>query len=194
MRGDVFSIAYLAGFAIASAIRLSYARRHSRSEIASRHETVLDVVLVSFAGLGMAVGPVYVFSPWLDFADYARAAWAGWLGVAVSALGLWLLWRSHADLGRNWSPDLHVTREHTLITDGVYRRLRHPMYAAHLLWAVSQVLLLPNWVAGPAMLAFFLPMCLVRIPIEERMMIERFGAEYRAYMARSGCLIPRLRR
>ena len=74
---------------------------------------------------------------------------------------------------------------------GVYRFVRHPMYAAHLLWAVAQVLLIPNWITGPAMLVFFVPMYLVRVPREERMMLEHFGDAYRRYRARTGAVLPR---
>ena len=37
-----------------------------------------------------------------------------------------------------------------LVTNGIYRRIRHPMYSAFWLWAIAQALLLPNWIAGPA--------------------------------------------
>ncbi len=43
---------------------------------------------------------------------------------------LWLFWRSHADLGRNWSQAFELRKGHELITHGVYRVVRHPMYAA----------------------------------------------------------------
>jgi protein-S-isoprenylcysteine O-methyltransferase Ste14 len=66
------------------------------------------------------------------------------------------------------------------------------MYAAHLLWGFAQALLLQNWIAGLAMLMFFLPVYLYRVPREEQMMIEHFGEEYRLYMSRSGRIIPRL--
>jgi protein-S-isoprenylcysteine O-methyltransferase Ste14 len=45
-------------------------------------------------------------------------------------IGLWLFYRSHADLGTNWSITLEIREQHRLITQGVYRRIRHPMYSA----------------------------------------------------------------
>ncbi len=105
---------------------------------------------------------------------------------------LWLFWRSHADLGLNWSVTLEIRKEHQLITNGVYRSIRHPMYAAIWLFSLAQALLLANWLAGPAALVTFAPMYLLRTPREERMMCEIFGQEYRDYMARTGRLFPRL--
>ena len=103
-----------------------------------------------------------------------------------------MLWRSHADLGRNWSATLHITGEHSLVTGGVYRHIRHPMYTAHLLWAVAQGLLLSNWLAGWAFFVLSIPLYVIRIPKEEQMMLERFGEEYSAYKSRTGMLIPRM--
>jgi protein-S-isoprenylcysteine O-methyltransferase Ste14 len=143
--------------------------------------------------LGLIFLPlVYLLTPWLDFADYRLPAWAGWAGAAVFAAALWLLWRSHADLGRHWSATLQVQQEHSLVTQGVYRSIRHPMYAAHWLWAVAQALLLQNWIAGPSMLVTFLPSYLVRVPREEQMMLDHFGQEYRQYMQRTGRVVPRV--
>ena len=42
--------------------------------------------------------------------------------------------------------------------------------------------LLANWIAGPA--------CLVRVPREERMLLDHFGEAYRAYSTRTGRVVP----
>jgi protein-S-isoprenylcysteine O-methyltransferase Ste14 len=58
------------------------------------------------------------------------------------------------------------------------------------LWGVAQTLLLQNRVAGFSSLVLFLPLYLLRVPREERMMVEEFGDEYRAYMDRTGRILP----
>ena len=107
-------------------------------------------------------------------------------------IGLWLFYRSHADLGTNWSITLEVHEQHRLITQGVYRRIRHPMYLALALYSLGQALVIPNWVAGPSTLITFAILFALRVHAEERMMFERFGAEYAAYSARTSRLIPNL--
>ena len=80
----------------------------------------------------------------------------------------------------------------TLVTQGVYQYIRHPIYAAVWLTGLAQLSLLANWIAGLAGLLSFLPVYLVRVAREERMMLDHFGDEYRAYMNRTGTIMPRL--
>jgi protein-S-isoprenylcysteine O-methyltransferase Ste14 len=112
----------------------------------------------------------------------------------VLAAGTWLFWRSHADLGVNWSARLALRDRHDLVTAGVYARVRHPMYAALIISGAGQALVLANLIAGFSLLAAALVFYSIRIPREERMMIDAFGDRYRTYMARTGRVFPRFGR
>ena len=133
---------------------------------------------------------LYLFTPLLNFANYTLPVFAPWCGSVLMLLAVWLFWRSHADLGRNWSVSLEVRKGHQLITQGVYRRIRHPMYTAIFLYCLAQGLLLPNWLAGWSSLVPFTIMYLLRVRREEQMMLQFFGDDYRAYMAHTGRLLP----
>ena len=189
---NTFEIVFLIGFVVGSVVRKVYTAKSRGMKASKKSSNVLDMILVATAGIGLIVPLLYLLSPWLDFANYALPEPSGCVGTVVFAGAIVLLWRSHADLGRNWSPTLRITGQHSLVTHGVYRRMRHPMYTAHLLWAIAQGLMLANWLAGWAFLVLSIPLYVVRIPREERMMLERFGAEYREYMSRTGRLIPRI--
>ena len=95
------------------------------------------------------------------------------------------------EINKNWTFSLDIKNKHTLIEDGIYKHIRHPMYAAHLLWGIAQVLLVPNWIAGFASLVVFIPFYFLRVRREERVMLEQFGEEYRLYRGRTGRLLPR---
>jgi len=189
---NTFEVVFLAGFVVGSVVRKIFTagRRGAKSD--KKYSNILDLILVGAAGAGMALPLLYLFTPWLDFANYNLPGWCGWVGTAAIAGAIFMLWRSHADLGRNWSATLRITGQHSLITNGVYRYVRHPMYTAHLLWAIAQGLLLANWIAGWAFLLLSIPLYVVRIPKEEKMMLEHFGGQYRSYMSRTGRLIPRI--
>ena len=189
---NTFEVLFLAGFVVGSVIRNIYMARCRGVKGNKEYSNVLDFILVSSAGVGMIVPLLYLFTPWLDFANYDLPGPSGWVGTVAFAGAIFMLWRSHADLGRNWSAKLRITGQHSLVTSGVYYFIRHPMYTAHLLWAIAQGMLLANWLAGWAVLVLSIPLYIVRIPKEERMMIEQFGEEYRSYISRTGRLIPRL--
>lgn len=193
MPDAIFKVYFLIWLIAAYAIRMPSLKQKRQIEVADSRLTRLETLLNVLAFVGMQVIPlVYVLTSWLGVADYHVAAWVGWIGVALFAVALWLLWRAHVDLGHNWSPTLQVMEQHALVTRGIYGTIRHPIYAAHWLWAIGQALLLPNWIAGLAGPASFLPIYLYRIPREERMMLDHFGEAYRSYMDRTGRVIPRL--
>jgi protein-S-isoprenylcysteine O-methyltransferase Ste14 len=173
------------------AIRFEHARRSRR--LAVRHnardlrENVL--LLISLSGLGI-LPMLYVATGFPRFADYPFRPVQAWLGVVFAVATLLLFQMTHRALGRNWSVTLQLRQEHKLITSGIYRKIRHPMYTAFWLWAIAQACLLPNWFAGFAGLVGFGSLFFGRVGREERMMIETFGDDYRYYMSRTYRVIP----
>jgi len=190
MFDNAFQYIYLFGFLLGSVIRGIFTAGYKKQQFGFSRTISLDTLLLLVASIGLLLPLVYLFSPWLDGADYYLPRWTGWTGAVVFAAALWLLWRSHVDLGRHWSPNLEMRTDHTLFTDGVFRYIRHPMYAAHWLWGIAQLLLLHNWIVGPALILSLFFLLLYRIPREEKMLLERFGDEYRAYMSRTKRVIP----
>lgn len=87
--------------------------------------------------------------------------------------------------------DLELREEHELITHGVYQYVRHPMYAASLLWGAAQGLILQNWIAGWSPFLSLLVLYFLRAPREEQMMLDQFGEAYRTYRQRTGGIFPR---
>jgi protein-S-isoprenylcysteine O-methyltransferase Ste14 len=172
-------------------IRWPHQRRSWKTKTRLDQRSTREKILLtcSFTGLGI-IPFFYVLSGRPRFADYTFQPLLAWLGAAVFLGALWLFYRVHRELGRNWSDSLEVREQHALVTDGLYRYVRHPMYTAFFMWAVAQALLLPNWIAGPAGLIGFGTLFLFRVAREERMMLDSFGDEYRAYMKRTARLIP----
>src|SRR6266478_63476 len=129
-------------------IRYEYARRSRRAPVvrSARGPRETALLLISLTGLGI-VPFTYIATGIPHFADYSFHPWQAWLGTLVAAASLVMFQLTHRALGRNWSVSLDVREGHQLITDGIYRRIRHPMYSAFWLWAAAQALLLPNWEA-----------------------------------------------
>jgi protein-S-isoprenylcysteine O-methyltransferase Ste14 len=138
------------------------------------------------------MGAWVVRPDWLAFADVPVPDPIRWAGLPVYALGLALLEWVHRTLDTNFSPYLRIRADHRLVTEGPYRRVRHPMYTAFLtVWLGGSLLAANLAVALPGLLGIAL-VIVTRTPREERMLLDRFGDEYRAYMARTGRLLPRV--
>jgi protein-S-isoprenylcysteine O-methyltransferase Ste14 len=184
--------AILVASVVMVAIRAPRGQRSRHVKVVTTRKGALEVALLALAWLAFFLPLLWIATPLLGFADFPLHPALFVAGVACLALSLWLFHRSHADLGDNWSITLEVREGHRLVTHGIYRRVRHPMYAALLLYGLGQALALPNWVAGPSYLAAMALLFLLRLGPEERMMRDQFGAEYDAYRARTRRLVPGL--
>ena len=180
----------LAATVVMMAVRAPHGRRSRGVKVVKSRKGTTETVLLSFAWFGFLVPLVWIASPAFSFAEYPFRASPFIVGTTCLAVGLWFFRRSHADLGTNWSITLEVRERHQLITGGVYRWVRHPMYTALLLYAIGQALVIPNWVAGPSYLVPIGILCLFRVGAEERMMLDQFGDEYAEYVARTKRFVP----
>ena len=189
-----WDIVFFVGFVLYVGIRGRFARQTKTNETIVRQvDTQEKVLLIAVISTSLLLPVLYLFSPLLRFADYHLPAWVQWSGLAVMVAALWLFWRSHADLGLNWSATLEIRKGHQIIRDGVYRMIRHPMYAAIWLWCIAQGMLLENWLAGWTALVAFGTLYFLRTPHEEEMMRAHFGKAYEDYVSETGRLIPRRR-
>ena len=184
---------FLVGIASTIIIRAPHGGRSSKVAVVESRRGPLEIALLALMWItGMILPLVAIFTPFLSFADYPLHPVAFAMGSVMLCLGIWLFYRSHADLGRNWSISLEIREDHQLVRSGVYRLIRHPMYTAIFLTALAQALLLSNWLAGPSCFLAFLVMFALRIGREETMMLNKFGEAYGDYMNRTKRLIPHL--
>ncbi len=114
-----------------------------------------------------------------------------WIGVAFCALGYGLIFWSGVALGRQYSADVTIQAGHRLITDQIYRFIRHPRYLGIMALSLGISLLFHSWI-GMLASFFFLILLLYRIRDEEAAMQKEFGSEWLAYCERSWRLIPYL--
>jgi protein-S-isoprenylcysteine O-methyltransferase Ste14 len=187
----VAKLIWWAGAVVWFIIMYPHVRRSRRTRTAERHERDRERVLMTISLTGLFIIPaIYTLTGIPRFADYPFQRVLAWLGAVVLLLALLLFFHTHRRLGRYWSVTLEIRENHGLVTDGIYRFVRHPMYSAYFMWALAQALLLPNWIAGPAGLVGFGTLFAFRVRREEAMMLQAFGDEYAAYAARTKRIIP----
>jgi protein-S-isoprenylcysteine O-methyltransferase Ste14 len=180
-------IAFILALVLQIAIRYPYREGQKRNN-QDRQEQLL-ILLLTLGGILLPF--IYIFTNWLSFADYNAPPWLPIIGIIVMVAALYLFWRAHADLGRNWSSSLDIHNTHKLITQGVYQYVRHPMYSASWLIYFAQALLLSNWIAGFGGLVAFSLLYFLRVPKEEQMMLQEFGDQYQVYMTKTGRILPK---
>ena len=117
--------------------------------------------------------------------------------VSLQYGGLFLVWAGIVfrllvirSMGRFFTVDVTIREGHRLKTNGFFRHVRHPSYLASLMTFFGFGLSLNNWfslvvVFVPVFIAF-----LVRIKVEEKVLIKQFGAEYLNYKKKTWRIIP----
>jgi protein-S-isoprenylcysteine O-methyltransferase Ste14 len=189
---SIFKIIYWVGIIIEMAIRAPLRKTWKESAKSEQRISATEKVLLGLLALAMFIVPlIYSVTNWLDFANYRLPPWLGWFGAFLLVCALFVFARAHIDLKSNWSPTLEIFANHTLVTNGIYHYIRHPMYASQWLWVIAQILLLQNWLAGPIDLLVFIPFYFLRVQAEEKMMLDRFGDQYREYMQKTGGIVPK---
>jgi protein-S-isoprenylcysteine O-methyltransferase Ste14 len=171
------------------------ADRESRERISRQVDGTALATTIKLGGLLLWLTPlVYLVNPrWMDWSKAGLPVWGRWLGVGVGLICTGLIYWLFKSIGRGITPTSATRDDHTLVTTGPYRWVRHPLYTVGSSFFVSLGAMADNWfIASLGLLAFVLMAS--RTAREEANLIEKFGDEYRAYMRRTGRYLPRLRR
>ena len=142
--------------------------------------------------VGMLGLIAYMVEPsWMAWSSVPLPEWLRWTGAGVGAIAGGLLTWTLRSLGKNLTDTVVTRREHTLVTTGPYRWVRHPFYVSLALCVLASSLLAANWflfLSGGLVVALIM----VRTRMEEEKLLSRFGNSYQAYMERTGRFLPRI--
>jgi len=195
---STFRAVAIANIALCLPIGLYYRVKSQASgeRLDRREEGILVMVGLRLCGvLAWALFAAYVMNPaWVSWSSLALPAWLRWAGAPLGLLVVpsLLFWTFHT-LGRNLTDTVVTRREHTLVTHGPYRWVRHPFYVVVFLEGLSLSLLTANWLLALLGVAAVTTL-VIRTRVEEAKLAERFGDEYRAYARRTGRFFPLLGR
>ena len=167
----------------------------SGERISHKEEGYLFTIVLRLAGacLWISTFAYLLFPGSVQWAMIPLPNWVRWIGVVTSALCSVLMYWTLSSLGKNLTDTVVTRAGATLVTHGPYRWVRHPFYVTAALLMASATVLTANWLIGLNSLVV-LALLAVRTPKEEQMLIERFGQQYRDYMAKTGRFFPRLYR
>ncbi len=106
-------------------------------------------------------------------------------GTAVNLAGRFTL-------KSNWGNRIRIYEQHTLTTNGIYKHIRHPLYASTILMLYGFSLLFINAVVFALTSAVFVPFMIYRAKQEDGMLAETFGAAFTEYKEKTGMFLPKI--
>lgn len=111
------------------------------------------------------------------------------LGLLLFVIGIVIRRIGKRTLGKYYTYSLKTLENHELITHGIYKHVRHPISLAMFMYGIGIPLIFTSFY-GFLIMLMLIPLTLYRIEIEEKMLIEKFGDEYRDYMTKTKKIIP----
>lgn len=112
------------------------------------------------------------------------------IGFLFSALAIFLGIAARFYLGHSYSPSPFPSGGDLVVQVGPYRWIRHPLYAATLLWIIGWPLIVGSFLSAATALVLVIPALSKRIRIEEAEMVRQFGATYERYRSNTWRLLP----
>ena len=168
-------------------------RAHGTGEkLDRRQEGWFLLISIRVVGISAMLALIlYMIEPsWMAWSSVPLPAWLRWLGAALGVvIGALLFWTLH-HLGKNLTDTVVTRQQHTLVTTGPYRWVRHPFYVCFGLAIVANSLVSANLFIFAAGVVVF-TLLAIRMRKEEAKLLDRFGEEYRVYRERTGAFLPR---
>ena len=111
------------------------------------------------------------------------------IGLALVIIGLIIMVVGQLTLFRNYSGTVVIREDHQLITHGIYRFTRNPMYLG-LIMVVTGLPVFAASMYGFLISLVLIPIILNRIRLEEELLTEEFQDAYQKYKETTKILIP----
>ena len=127
-----------------------------------------------------------------QYFTFWNTSWVGYTGIVILIVGGIIMIISRIQLGIFAIPVLIIEEEHQLITKGIYKYIRHPMYLGTILALLGPFLAFRSIIMLILTMVFYIVLIIKRMAKEEKMLIDAFGEEYISYMKQTKRLIPLL--
>ncbi len=180
----LFTIVYCIWFLSEILLNRLLRSKSTDKQNADRHSlSLIWITVIVTVGLSIYISMRY-------YLPISHSSAIRYIGLALVGIGIILRLVAVISLGRLFTVDVTIRQNHTLKQDGVYKYLRHPSYFASLLSFIGFGISLNNWISLLLITAAVLTVFIIRIKIEEKMLIRQFGVQYTDYKKSTSGLIP----
>jgi len=127
----------------------------------------------------------------LNIFPYQNSTFLQIVGFILTCIGIWISIQARIDLGNNWThaAEYQIKEKHQLITHGIYKYIRHPIYSGMFLSFIGSELIVGSYLVIATIIV--LPIvAYLQGKKEEKILIKEFGSEYKTYMKHSKMLLP----
>lgn len=186
----MFKWIFTAVFVIFAGIRLHYGKTDELRTQFHHPRELFSSGLFTVSLLGTTA--LFLFSNTIDEFGVELPTWIRWLGAVCALAGNGMLLWVHRCLGANFSPHLELREGHTLVVNGPYRILRHPMYTSGLMYLIGCGLLSSNSLVFSLPVGTFVVLIALRLKDEEQMLSERFADAWVEHELRTFKIVPYL--
>jgi protein-S-isoprenylcysteine O-methyltransferase Ste14 len=127
------------------------------------------------------------------FWERSLPEWRAALSILLMVSASVLSWTARRALGRQWRVEAGLNEDHELVTSGPYRVVRHPIYTSMLCMLLGTGFIFTPVALLALSVVVFMAGTEIRVRIEDRLLLSRFGDRFRDYQRSVAPYIPFLK-
>lgn len=178
---------------ISSVYRIKATNKGGDAFDVMKKEGISVAIPLRLVGFSLTIGSlIFIFYPSaLAFANLRDYNWFFTAGIILCIISFpYIIW-TFQSLGKNITETVETRKSNELVTTGIYKYLRHPIYTTTFFYNCGLAFIAANWLIGTIAIALFV-LLIIRTSNEEKILIEKYGDDYRNYMKRTGGHFPKL--
>jgi protein-S-isoprenylcysteine O-methyltransferase Ste14 len=177
-------------FSIFTAVLMDFAEFQKREKIKKEKKSIVETgtmflfFLFFYSLIRFGIGQININIPALKFSAIG-------IGLLMLVAGCIVNITGRINLGKNWSNQIKIYKDHSFVTGGTYGFVRHPLYASIIWMFFGASLIYANFLALLSNILIFIPFMYYRAKQEENLLVKEFG-NYRIYQKKVGMFFPKL--
>lgn len=191
---DPISIIIAVNLFISMSANMSGAKRGMKAKLANvseRPKSYLQKIPPNIAATVLVLAIAAIFNLGV-FSDEIKEKYFDirMIGLVVFIIFSWVQVYSYKALGRFYSQDILIFKNHELKQSGFYKFIRHPQYVSQFLSDLGVGIALMGYLIVPIVILIEIPLFVLRAKLEDGMLKDYFVDEFKVYKRKTGFIFP----